>query len=85
MEHIIRRTSDARIIPSALPYKLQEVVHAGEDIVHEDDRIKVLVLRVPEVVQRHERSIAHLREILYPVVERTPRAHRGADLDPQPH
>ena len=79
MEHVVRGTSDACVVLSALPYQLQQVVHAWENIVHEDDRVKVLVLCVPQLVQRHKRCIAHLREVLDAVVERTARTHRRPD------
>ena len=47
MEHVIRSAGDTGIVQAALVDELEEVVHAGKDIVHEDDRIKVLILRVP--------------------------------------
>lgn len=83
MEHVIRRTSYACVVPPALPDQLQEIVHTGQDVVHEDDRVEVLVLRVPQVVQRHERGVPHLGEVLDTVVERAARAHRRLDLHAQ--
>ena len=85
MIHIIRRTRNPRIIPPTLPNKLQEVVHARQDIVHEYNRVEILVLRVPQLMQRHERRVPHLRQILNPMIERPPCAHRRLDLHPQPH
>jgi hypothetical protein len=43
MVHIIRSTCDAGIVSSALPDKLKEVIDAGEDVIHEDDSVEVLV------------------------------------------
>ena len=50
MIHVIRCTRDARIVPPALPDKFKDIVHTGKDVVHEDDGIKVFVVRVSEFV-----------------------------------
>ena len=80
--HVVRCTGDARVIPPTLPDELQEVVHTWQDVVHEDDRVKVLVLRVAQLMQWHERSVPHLRQVLYSVVERTASTHRGPNGHP---
>ena len=83
--HVVRGAGDARVVEPALVDELEQVVRAGQDVVHEDDRVKVLVLRVPQLVQRHERGVAHLGEVLDAVVERAARAHRRADCYAQAH
>ena len=50
MEHVIRRAGNTSVVQAALVDELEEVVHAGKDIVHENDCVKVLVLRVPQFV-----------------------------------
>jgi len=42
--HVIGSTCDTCVVPAALPDELQEVVDAGQDVVHEDDGIKELIL-----------------------------------------
>ena len=85
MEHVVRRACDTSIVSPTLPDQLQEVVHTGKNIVHEDDTVKVLVLGVSELVQWHERSISHLCEVLDTMVERSSGTHRRLDFDPQPN
>ena len=48
--HVVRGAGDARVVEPALVDELEQVVHAGEDVVHEDDAVKVLVLRVAQLV-----------------------------------
>ena len=52
VEHVVRGAGDARVVASALPDELEEVVDAGEDVVHEDDGVEHLALRVAELVER---------------------------------
>ena len=70
MVHVVGSAGYSRVIYPALPDQLEEIVHTGQDVVHEDDRIEVLVLRVAQLVQRHERGVAHFGEVLDTVVER---------------
>lgn len=41
MVHVIRCAGDTSVVLPRLPNKLEEVVDTGEDIIHEDDGIKV--------------------------------------------
>ena len=79
--HIIGCTSDPGVIPSALPDKLEEVVYAGENVVHENDGFKVFVFGVAEVVEGPEGGITYLRKVLDAVVECPAGAHGCSDGD----
>ena len=85
MVHVIRRACDTCIIPPTLPDKLKQIVYAWEDIVHEDDGVKVLVMGVAELVQWVKRLVADLCKILYAVVEGTSCACRGPDGHAEAH
>jgi len=58
--HIICGTGDPGVALPALPDKLEEVVDAGENVVHEDDGFKVL--GITEVVGRAESGITDFNE-----------------------
>lgn len=73
MIHIIRCTSDARIVPPALPDKFEDIVHARQDVVHEDDGIEIFVVRVSELVEWVERLVANLCKVFDTMVERSSR------------
>lgn len=75
MVHVICRASDSRIVPPALPDQLQKVIHAGQDVVHEDDAVEIFSLRVPEFMQGHECCIPHLGEVLDSMIERASCPH----------
>jgi len=78
MIHVIRGASDASIIQTALENELEEIVDTRKNIVHEHDGIKVLVLCVSQLMERHKGSVSNLGEILDPVVERAACALRCA-------
>jgi len=50
VEHVISGTSQTRVLPPTLPDELEEVIHAGKDIVHEDDRVEDLPIVVSKFV-----------------------------------
>ena len=77
--HVVRGAGDPGVVSPALPDELEEVVHAGENVVHEDDRFKVLVFRVAEVVEGAEGRITYFGKVLDAVVERPASAHRRSD------
>lgn len=77
--HVIRRTGDTRILPPRLPDQLEQIIHAGQDIVHEYDRVKDLVLVVAQLVEGDHRRVPDFCEVFDTVVELTPRAHGCAD------
>lgn len=83
MEHVVGRAGDSGVLTATLPDELEQVVDARQNVVHEDDRVKDLLLALAELVQRHERSIPDLGQVLDSVVERSSRSHRRPDLDPQ--
>ena len=85
VKHVIRRTRDPGVLPPALPDQLEHVVHAGQDVVHEDHRIKDLALGIPQFVQGHHGRVPDLGEVFDPMVERSSGSHRGTDDDPHPH
>lgn len=79
MVHVIRGTGNASIVPPTLPDEFEKVVDAGQDIVHENDGIKVFSLCVSKFMQRHKCAVAHLGQVLNTVIERPSSAHGGAD------
>lgn len=79
MIHVVRSTSYTCIIPPTLPDKLKQVVHAWEDIVHKYDGVKVLVVRVTELVEWVKSLVADLRKVLYTMVEGTSCTCRGSN------
>jgi len=79
--HIICRARNTGVIQTALVNEFEEVVHAGEDVVHKDYGIEILVLGVSLLVKGHKGSIANFSEILDTVVESSTRALRCADGD----
>jgi len=48
--HVISGAGYAGIVPPALPDEFEKVVHAGENIVHEDDRVEVLPFAIAKLV-----------------------------------
>lgn len=84
MEHVIRRASDPGIIQTALINEFKEVVNAGEDVVHENYGIEILVLGVALLMKGHKSSIADFCEVLDTVVKRSTRALRCTDGDTKP-
>jgi len=83
--HVVSGTRNACIVPPALPDKFKEVVHAREDVIHEDDSVKEFAVRVPKFVKWHECLIPDLREVLDTVVELPPRARRRTYGDSKPN
>lgn len=81
MEDVVGTASNASVLPPTLPDELEQVVHAGQHIVHEDDRVEELSLGVSELLQRRQCSITDLGEVLDAVVERSTGAEGGADDD----
>jgi len=79
--HVVRGACNARIVLATLPDEFEKVVDTGKDVIHENDGIKILVLCVAQLVQRNERSVSHLREVLDAVIESTPLPHRCANGD----
>lgn len=84
MKHVIRRTRDPGVLPPTLPDQLEHVVHARQDVVHENHRIKDLALGIPQFVQGHHGRVPDLGEVFDPMVERSSGSHRGTDDDPHP-
>lgn len=83
MEHVVGRAGDSGVLTATLPDELEQVVDARQNVVHEDDRVKDLLLALAELVKRHKRSVPDLGQVLDSVVERSSRSHRRPDLDPQ--
>lgn len=81
MVHVIRRACYTCVIPPTLPDELKQIVYAWENIIHEYDGIKVLVMGVAQLVQWIERLVTDLCEVLYAVVEGTSRACRRSNSD----
>lgn len=46
MIHVISGAGDASVIIAALPDKFEEIIDAGENVVHENNGIEILVLCV---------------------------------------
>ena len=85
MEHVVSGTGDPRVIPPALPNKFKKVVDTREDIIHEDDSVKELVVRVPKFVEWDKCLIPDLSEVLDTMIELSPRACRRAYRDSKPN
>lgn len=85
MEHIIRRTSNPRIIPPTLPNQLQQIIHTRQNIIHKHNRIKILILCVPQLVQGHKRSVSDFSEIFYPMIERASCSRRSPNHNAHTH
>lgn len=83
MVHVIRCTSDARILSPTLPDQLEQVVDTGQDIVHEDDRVKDLAVIVTEFVEGQHGGVSDFGEVFDTVVEQTTGTHRCSDDDPE--
>jgi len=83
VKHVITSTRNPRVLPPTLPDQLQQIIHARQDIVHEHDRIKHDLLVLPQLMQRHQRCVPNLCQVLNPMIERSPRPHTRPDLDPQ--
>jgi len=79
--HVVSSASDAGVVDAALVYEFEDVVYAGEDVVHEDDGVEVLAVGVAELVEGDEGGVADLCEVFDTVVEGTPGTHGGADGD----
>jgi hypothetical protein len=79
VEHVICRAGNPGVIQTALVNEFKEVVHTGEDVVHEDYGIEILVLGVSLLVKGHKSSIANFCEILDTVVKRSTCALRCTD------
>lgn len=79
--HIICCARNPGVVQPALINEFEEVVYAGEDVVHEDYGIEILVLRVSLLVKGHKGSIANFSKILDTVVECSTCALRCADGD----
>ena len=75
MVHVIGCTCDSGVVPSALPDKLEEVVDAGENVVHEDDSFKVFIFRIAKVVEGTESGVSDFGEVFDSVVECPARPH----------
>jgi hypothetical protein len=73
MVHVVGGAGDAGIVVARLPYELEEVVNAGEDVVHEDDGVEELVFGVAQLVQRDKGGVADLGEVLDAMIERATR------------
>jgi hypothetical protein len=81
VEHVICRARNPGVVQTALVDEFKEVVHTGEDVVHEDYRIEIFILGVSLLVKGHKGSIANFGEILDTVVKRPTSALRCADGD----
>jgi hypothetical protein len=79
--HVICGARNPGVIQTALVNEFEEVVNAGEDVVHEDYGIEILVLGVSLLVKGHKSSIANFSEILDTVVKRPTCALRCTDGD----
>ena len=83
MVHVVRSTSDPRILFPTLPDQLQHIIHTWQDIIHEHDRIEHLVFVIPQFVQRDHGGVTDFGEILYPMIELTSRTHTGPNDNSQ--
>ena len=81
--HVIGCAGDSGVLLPRLPDQFEQVVDAGQDIVHEDNRVEDFVLVVSELVQRDHGGVSDLGEVLDTVVELTSGSHRGVDGDSQ--
>lgn len=81
MVHVIRCTSDTRILSPTLPDQLEQVVDTGQDIVHENDRVKDFAVIVTEFVEGQHGGVSDFGEVFDTVVEQTTGTHRCADDD----
>jgi len=84
MVHVVSRAGDTGVVQPALPNQLQQVVHTGQDIVHEHDRVEMLSVVISLFMERYESGVSHFSQIFDTMVKITPRSHRGANFDPQP-
>lgn len=85
MVHVVSGTRNTSIVLPALPDKLEEVIHARKDVIHEDDSVKEFAVRVPKFVKWHECLVPDLSEVLDTVVKLSPRARRRAYGDSKPN
>lgn len=81
MVHVIGSASDTSVLPSALPDEFKQIVHARQNVVHEDDRIKHLVLVVSQLVEGDHGGISDLCQVFDSVVECSSGPHRRPDND----
>jgi hypothetical protein len=81
VEHVICGTCNSGIVQTALVDQFEDVVHAGEDVVHENYGIEILVLGTSQLMKGNKCSIANFSEVLDTVVERTTCALGCADGD----
>lgn len=81
MEHVICGACNSGIVQTALVDEFEDVVHAGEDVVHENYGIEILVLGTSQLMEGNKCSIANFSEVLDTVVERTTCALGCADGD----
>ena len=79
--HVICCARNPGVIQTALINEFEEVVYAGEDVVHKDYGIEILVLGVSLLVKGDKGSIANFSKILDTVVERPTCALGCADGD----
>lgn len=83
MVHVIRCASDTRILSSTLPDQLEQVVDTGQDIVHEDDRVKDFAVIVTEFVEGQHGGVSDFGKVFDTVVEQTTGTHGCSDDDPE--
>lgn len=83
MVHVIRRTGDTRILSPTLPNQLEQVVDTGQDIVHEDDRVKDFSVIVTKFVEGQHGGVSDFGKVFDTVVEQASGTHRCSDDDPQ--
>lgn len=81
MIHIVGGTGNTGIVLPRLPDKFKEIVDAGQDVIHEDNGIEVLVLRIAQFVERNKGRIADLGEILDAVIKLTSSTLRRPNHD----
>lgn len=81
--HVIRRTGDTRILSPTLPNQLEQVVHARQDIIHENDRVKDFSVIVTKLVEGQHGGVSNFGEVFDTMVEQTAGTHRCSDDDPQ--
>lgn len=81
MEHVICGARNSSVIQTALVNELEDVIHAGKDVVHEDYGIEILILGASQLMEGDKCSIANFCEILDTVVECSTCALRCADSD----
>ena len=85
MIHVIRGTCDTGVLSSGLPNQLENIIDARQDIVHENDSVKVFTLAVSEFVQGHHGGITDFGEVFDTVGVLTSRAARGSNGNAEPH